>query len=191
MTDDYDWQDDAKKNWELAIEHKRQELERNKAARAWSDQFIPQIIQIVGPHLLVPATFEQDTQQATDLVTLRAQGISIACRMRKPGYLPKFANDFTIRSNPAKHEGTELDKIERGYADWMFYGHASSIHTPEGVPRIGLWHLLDLSVFRDWWLNNPGVIVRGSKTNDNGATHFTWFNIQSFPPEFVIAKSED
>ena len=42
--------------------------------REWSDLFIPRIKELVGPHLLSISSFEEDTEQAADLVVLRGTG---------------------------------------------------------------------------------------------------------------------
>lgn len=63
--------------------------------RAWSDQFIPAMRQIIGPFLLEPSSFEVDTKQASDLVVLRARDQMVACRVRRQGYAERYPYEFT------------------------------------------------------------------------------------------------
>jgi hypothetical protein len=162
--------------------------------RTWSDRYIPTIRQIVGPHLLVPSPFEVDCAQATDLIVLRARDMRIACRVRRPGYLAKYPNQFTIRSHLDNGAETELQKIINGFGDWMFYGHAID---NESV-IIEVWWLIDLAAFRahlvrDGFLRdkNKNRLRWGKKLNDDG-TEFVWFDIGSFPatPSLLVASSD-
>jgi hypothetical protein len=154
--------------------------------RKWSDQFIPEMCRIVGPHLLIPSTLEQDIKQAADLVVLKASGVTIACRVRRSGYVKDYGNQFTIRSQRLNGSKTELEKIVDGWGDWMFYAHAN-----EKEDGFALWHLLDLSAWRAHLIRNLQKIECGKKLNRDGATEFAWFSISSFvgKPDLVIASS--
>ncbi len=154
--------------------------------RQWSDRFIPEIRRIVGPHLLTPSSFEVDTQEAADLVVLKARDMTIACRVRRPGYAARYPSQFTIRSHRDSGAKTELQKIVDGWGDWFFYGHST-----ENEKGLELWHLLDLSAWRAHMIRNKGAIQKGQQPNGDG-THFTWFDINSFPanPPIVVASSK-
>lgn len=160
-----------------------------KENREWSDQFIPQIKQIVGPYLLEKSSFEVDTQQAADLVVITARSLTIACRVRKPGYYEKWSNEFTIRSRNNGHR-TELQKITDGWGDWMFYGHATSgLITPDNT--IHAWMLINLNAFRAQLIRNRRQLRKGQKVNEPpDGTYFTWFDITSFAdnPALIIAS---
>jgi hypothetical protein len=142
--------------------------------RQWSDQYIGEIKKIVGPYLLEESSFEVDTKQAADLVVVNSKNITIACRVRKPGFL-KYANEFTIRSRYDSGCKTELQKITEGWGDWMFYGHAAS----SGL-KIHVWTLIDLNAWRAAMIRHKDKIRRGEKSNNDG-TYFAWFDIDSFP----------
>lgn len=156
-----------------------------RADRQWSDRFIPSIRRIVGPLLLVPSTFEQDTREAADLVVLKAASMTIACRVRRPGFL-KYGHEFTIRCERTNGASTELEKLVNGWGDWMFYGHSDALELD-----FELWHLLDISAWRAHLIRDKGVIVRGVKDNGDG-TKFAWFDIRSFvgEPNLVLANSQ-
>lgn len=153
--------------------------------KAWSDRFIPEIRQIVGPRLLVPSSLEVDRTEAADLVILRGRDMTLACRVRKPGFL-QYRNEFTVRCKRDSGAKTELEKITEGWGDWMFYGHAN-----DRQDGFALWWLLDLSAWRAHLIRDKGCVVRGTKPNGDG-THFAWFDITSFKgdPRLVIARSE-
>lgn len=153
--------------------------------RAWSDRWIPSLRDIIGPHLLIPSTFEQDANQAADLVVLRARDMTIACRVRRPGYATKYPNEFTIRSKRDSGAKTELKKIVDGWGDWMFYGH-------ENGAIISPWWLIDLHAFRAQLIRNRGTIRCGNSSNHDG-TYFSWFDVTTFAtePRLLIATSYD
>lgn len=152
--------------------------------RLWSDQFIPEIRQLVGPHLLMPSPFEVDTKQAADLIVLRARDMTIACRIRRQGYVEKYRYDFTIRSERDSGADTELRKIVDGWGDWMFYGHDDG----ENPGRIRPWYLIDLHVWRAEMIRNRRRYKLRQIPNGDG-THFVPFDVRKFPPELLIAAS--
>lgn len=162
--------------------------------RKWSDQFIPDIRRIVGPYLLIEAPLEVDQQQAADLITLKARDLTIACRVRRRysptglDYLNAYGNEFTIRCKRDSGAKTELEKIEDGWGDWMFYAIANSNEYKDGIAR---WSLIDLSSWRAHMIRNSDRIRRGEAPNDDG-TYFAWFDIWSFPesPPLLIDSSE-
>ncbi len=161
-----------------------------RSDREWSDRYLPRIKALVGPHLLVPAPFEVDSEQATDLIVLRARDMQIACRVRTPGFTrkPRWRRQFTVRCKRDTGAKTELAKIIDGFGDWMFYGHATGV-SDEICP----WFLLDLNVFRaalirlsQRYSQRPVTFEDG----DNGdGTYFKAYDIDSFPPSLIIAAS--
>lgn len=161
--------------------------------RKWSDKYIPLMSQIIGPHLLRPAPFEMDAKQATDLVILKARDMTIACRVRRPGYLEKYGWQFTMRSKRTNGTETEASKITNGWGDWMFYAHAA-----EGdVLAFSRWMLLDLAAWRahmlrDGWRKIPQIKWGQDLPNGDRETCFNWFDVRSFvgAPTLVIAASE-
>lgn len=156
--------------------------------RQWSDRYIPELRRLIGPHLLMPSSLEQDTKEAADLVVLRGRDMTIACRVRRPGYVAKFFGEFTLRSHVASGVTTEFEKVVDGWGDWMFYGHA----TPT-FPSIDPWWLIDLSAFRSHMIRNKSqrVLKYGEGANNDG-TKFYWFQINSFPstPPLLVGRSE-
>ena len=160
--------------------------------RQWSDQFLPAICRLVGPHLLVPATLELDTKQATDLMVLRARDMTIAARVRRHGYADRYPYQFTIRAHRDSGAKTELAKIVEGWGDWMFYGHQAAPGSTEIYP----WWLVDLSAWRAgmirkaWNPNGPNVET-GVIPNGDG-TYFRYFDLRTFPeePPICIASAE-
>lgn len=161
-----------------------------QADREWSDTLIDQVKRIVGPQLLMPAQFELDANEATDLLVLRARDMRIAARVRRnKGYAERYPYDFTIRCARASGAKTELAKIVDGWGDWMFYGHA------DGQESIHRWWLIDLHAFRAALIRsarNGSALRCGQKSNNDG-TSFKWFDLTSFPekPPILIAGSHE
>lgn len=169
------------------------------ADRAWSDKFIPLIKQTVGPQLLTVAPFELDTQKATDLVTLKARNLMIACRLRRPGALEKFGWEFTMRQQRLNGTPTELSKIIEGWGDWFFYAHVAFDTNDETEMHFSRWLLIDLQAFRaqftrDLWRQAQGkdqrLVCQLNVKNKDNATTFAAFDVRSFEPSVLIAASE-
>lgn len=164
--------------------------------RAWSDKYIPTIKKIVAPHLLVEAPAFVDMKHATDLIVMKAKGIMLACRIRRPGYAEKYPYQFTLRVHRDNGVETEFVKIASGWADWMFYGHAISADSTGISP----WYLIDLNIFRRQLITEESRrMVRrergmsyGHESNHDG-THFVWFDLRYFAPSpcVLIASSRD
>jgi hypothetical protein len=165
------------------------------ADRKWSDQYLQAIRCIVGPKLLVPAPLAVDMKEAADLIVLRARDMTIACRVRRPGYAARYPWQFTIRAQRDSGARTELAKIIDGWGDWMFYGHASK--DPGAIDR---WFLVDLHVWRaelarDAWRAANGKPQRHAPSlqlipNGDG-THFAAFDVRRFPSDLLIASSHE
>lgn len=154
--------------------------------RTWSDRFIDEIKGIVGPHLLRVTPDEIDRTQAADLMVFTAQTVTIAARVRRPGYYQKYPNEFTIRAKLKSGGETELSKIINGWGTWMFYGHSAPCET-----KLAAWMLIDLNAFRASLIRearNSTYIKCGDKSNDDGS-HFKWFDAGSFPrtPPLLIS----
>lgn len=154
----------------------------------WQLRFLPVIKMCVGPYLLEPSSFDLDTQEATDLIVLRARDMRIGCRLRRAGYADRYPWEFTLRSHRDSGASTELKKIVEGWGDWLFYGHASD----DEMGGISRWFIIDLSALRAHLIRNQEHIRPTKKSNGDG-THFVAFDLRKFPskPSIVIASSHD
>ena len=153
--------------------------------REWSDRFIPAIRRVVGPLLLEPAPLEMDCSEATDLIVMRARDIRIAARVRRPGYLKSYADQFTIRSRRDNGMTTELRKMIEGWGDWMLYGHANDSETD-----LATWMVIDLHAWRAAMIRRRnGSPATGEKPNGDG-TWFRWYDVNTFPsdPPILVAR---
>jgi hypothetical protein len=163
--------------------------------KAWSDQFMPEVKQIIGPLLLETAPLEIDQKQAGDLMVLRGKHSTIAVRIRRPGYLPKYANEFTIRMSRPSGAATEYEKLSNGFGDLFFYGHGDTNENTGG--KLARWMLIDLTAWRAHLIlsrdkNGPKYRC-GDKENPphKGGEKFRWYDASSFPaaPRLVIQQS--
>lgn len=155
--------------------------------RRWSDRFIPEIQQKVGPMLLVASPFEIDAKEASDLIVLKARDMRIAARVRRPGYAEKYRYQFTVRSRRNNGAKTEMRKLIEGFADWMFYGHSDAEEK-----RLAEWMLIDLNVWRSHLLERSyssgwNCLVADEKPNKDKETKFMAFDVRNFPSEMLIA----
>lgn len=157
----------------------------------WSDKFMPEIKARLAAWLhtnwVVDATELEDCKIATDLVVLTADSVRIACRIRRHRYLENCGSEFTLRLSQSSGMRTELEKILRGWGDYLFYGFSDEHEV--GLAR---YFIGDLSVFRRWFVQEraarqrlPGRVL----TNTDRRTQLIAFALQDLPPEFVVASS--
>ena len=154
--------------------------------RVWSDQFLPEVKQIVGPQLLEPADFKRDAMEATDLIVLQAKDMRIGVRIRRHKFLKTYPNQITIRYARESGATTEWEKICRGWGDWFFYGFASE---GDKAP-LARWYLISYDALRYHYFGYKPFLTHGVGDNHDG-TWFKWFDLTSFPPDpqIVIASS--
>ena len=160
--------------------------------RNWSQQFIPELSKIVGPFLLQPTTYYHDAKEATDLIMLNARDLRIACRVRRAGYADRYPYDFTIRASNDAGYPTELQKIIKGFGDWMIYAHEGA------AGSLARWFIIDLDIFRAELIedgyrriaNEDRLLPRGTipMENPDGSSFFV-FDVRRLPPEGVIGSS--
>lgn len=149
--------------------------------RDWSDRWIPMLRALIGPYLLGPSSFEEDTKYAADLVVLSAKDMKIACRVRRHGYASRYPEQFTIRSRRSNGQMTELEKILDGWGDWLFYGHDNA------GGRIDPWWLVNLTTFREsYW---SADVLRLKETPNGDGTFFTAFPLRLFPRGMLLGDS--
>jgi hypothetical protein len=164
---------------------------------AWQLPYTTDVRRIVGSHLPVPASWEQDAKEATDFLLYRVIGrevSTVAVRIRRPDVLtnPKWAYwqwQFTVRLWRKSGAKTEHAKLVEGLGDWFFYGVADR----SGAPVVKHWMIINLRAWRAA-LATPDVL-RALQTEDrdnkDGTTGFRSYDIRSFPqePPILIAAS--
>ncbi len=135
----------------------------------WSRRWIPTLCRLIGPHILREATLAEDQRESTDLTILKANGLRIACRVRRPGYAAKWPHDFTITSRRESGAPCEWVKmIEQNWGDWFFYGHARGNEAESGIQP---WYLINLDRVRPWIRMNLGKEQRNLDAPGRGC----WF----------------
>tara|TARA_R110002073_G_scaffold307249_1_gene476881 strand:+ start:231 stop:740 length:510 start_codon:yes stop_codon:yes gene_type:complete len=150
---------------------------------SWQDKYIPLVSQKLGQVFMVRSSFEVDTQNATDLVMLRAGTMNFAVRLRKfDNYGSRYLQQFTIRAKTRHNNKTEIHKILEGNADYGFYGWVC-----EKNKKIEHWTIFDLDIFRQEvnkeTLDNKHLIM-----NPDG-TGFYAFYFNEFPSNLIIETS--
>lgn len=157
-----------------------------KQAKVWSDRFLPEIKQIIGPLMLVEAPLEEDMKHNTDLMVLTAGHTRVACRVRTARYFPRYADEFTIRSGTKSGMRTELAKIIEGWGDLFFYGFSNVTET-----GFQAYVVIDLKKFRSWHARqlvaNQGVLPGVGLTNLDG-TSFRVFKVSDLPPVAIVKQ---
>lgn len=148
------------------------------------NKFAEQIKMILG-RLFIGKDVGKDKTEATDFLVLRINPFTVACRLRTYSYYlnPKFRNQFTIRCQLASGNKTELDKIRKGFGDYMFYGFVD-----EQESKIIKYWILNLDVFRDY---EGGMVPEVRQNKDKNPTELAAYYIPLFPPNFVIKHYEN
>lgn len=148
--------------------------------RAFQEQFQDVVAVIVGPYLLGVALGKAYWDEVTNMMVYGRGRVS--CRIRESAAYPKYRDEFTIRARTRFGNPTEIHKIAAGHGDLLLY----AIANPGPGISLRVWHLIDLNVFRQHVGKHPGT----HKSNGDGSA-LRVFSYQSFPPELVIARSED
>lgn len=150
------------------------------------DRFEPEIKRILGEHLIATADFERDTKQATDLLVLKLEPITIACRIRDWRYTANYGEEFTIRASRPSGARTELRKVYEGWCQYGFYGF-----TDPGGERVVWWSLYDFDAFREQLKAKPNkgleFIRKRLEENGDGSSKFAGFKWKDFQPDIRIA----
>ena len=110
--------------------------------------------------------------------------MTIACRVRRPGYAERYPNEFTVRSKLDNGHKTELAKLIEGWGDWMFYGHAKDT-------GVGSWMLIDLHLWRRALLVagfKEGWSRLAERRSNGDGTHFVAFDINKMPFDILVAR---
>ena len=158
-----------------------------KTDKQWSDVFIPEIKSILGLYLIGEPPVEEDQKRNTDLIILKMDAVRIGCRVRRPEYIEKYRDEFTIRAGRPSGATTELTKIIMGWGDYFFYGISDYDEA-----TLKIWHLCDYKIFRLWFnrqlVSNKGVAPGIAKSNKDNSSSFLAFKFNQLPTEFVIAK---
>jgi hypothetical protein len=156
----------------------------------WQRQFIPRMKQILANYLITEAPFEEDTKRNTDLLVLEARTTRVACRIRRHEYLDQknYRNEFTLRAKRPNGVETELQKVLRGFGDYIFYGFANA----DG-DGLSAWLLGDLGEFRLWHHRAlallpkgtmPGILVPNADKSSEGRA----YRIAEIGPRFLVAR---
>lgn len=153
--------------------------------KRWSDQFIPEIKSILGVHLIGEPPVEEDQERNTDLMVLKMEAVRVGCRIRKPNYIERFGNEFTIRAGRPSGVKVELAKIIEGWGDYFFYGFG-------GEKGLLKWTLANLNVFRLWYNKQlyqgarPGI----KQNNHDNSSYFIAFKWAELPRDFIVGQSK-
>jgi hypothetical protein len=154
--------------------------------RQWSDRYIPELTHIAAPLLITPAPDVEDMLHNTDLIVLGANGLQVACRVRRHQYLKDYPYDITIRSGRASGAETELTKIIRGFGQYLVYAFAT-----EDGSQLCAWRIIDLGEFR-LWFQRRAIELKGmpgkEQRNGDGASMFRVFDVREMPANVVVRE---
>lgn len=150
--------------------------------KRWSDQFMAEIQSILGRVFFEVPPLSEDEQRNTDLLVLQMTNVQrVACRIRRDGYREQYGHEFTVRTHRPAGTKTELEKIQEGWGDFLFYGFG-----PEQGGPLTQWTVIDLDVFRA----NLHRYPLGMQQNHDGSSSFVAFDL-GLVPEVVKASSRD
>jgi hypothetical protein len=148
---------------------------------------MPEVKRTLGEYLIGEAPYEEDRDRNTDLIVLRMEAVRVGCRIRRPAYLDRYADEFTIRTARPNGCKTELAKIIEGWGNYMFYGISDAAEE-----HLACWVLLNLSGFRLWYMahmaTNEGRQPGTVKPNRDGSSEFRAFKIDDLPVTAITAR---
>ena len=140
-------------------------------------KFAKQIKAILGM-LFIGQDPVMDREKATDFYVLNIKPFQVACRLRTYKFYESFKNQFTIRCSLASGNETELDKIRKGFADYIFYGFVD-----EKEEKIIRYFIGDLNVFREW---EGGMRIQVYENKDKYPSKLAVYEIGAFPENFIV-----
>lgn len=153
------------------------------------DPFMPEIVRLVAPYMIVPASTTDDQEHNTDLIA-SADTRRVACRVRSFDDWTEYADwrdEFTVREDRPSGCKSELTKIIEGWGDLFFYGFASGDNR-----SFVQWTLMDLRVFRLWFMRylvkHQGKMPGLRLPNTDGSSTFRIFRFDALPLEFAVAR---
>lgn len=154
----------------------------------WQRALIPRIKQILANYLICEAPFEEDAKRNTDLIVLKLDTVRVACRLRRFKYAARYGDQFTLRASRPSGVETELQKVLRGWGDYVFYGFAT-----EDESDVAAWMLGDLDEFRLWHnralaLLPPNRMPGEEVRNPDGSSTGRAYRINALPEAFLVAR---
>ena len=150
--------------------------------KGWSDRFIEEVKIKLAPFLFNEASFYEDANHCTDLMTYESRPLRIAVRIRRNKYMA-FKDEITIRCGRMTNVMTEAEKIASGWGDLMIYGFCDATET-----CLALWHIIDLTEFRRWFLRNWFRIDKCRVQTNADGTQFFAIKIMELPADAIVAK---
>ena len=122
-----------------------------------------------------PASEQLDLEQATDLIANGCWHVAVRSRDYEKCLAAGWLDQFTVRSRHKNGAPTELEKIMKGYADWLFYGFFQGLEHR-------YFYIINLMAFRE------AVRLLGIKpfsdgkenVNTDGKTFFRAFDVRRF-----------
>jgi hypothetical protein len=153
--------------------------------RLWADAYTEAAIAICGRYVLRVSDMDDDMHHAADLVTVTMHPLHIGLRIRDASCAIKYPFDFTLRCRVGNSK-TELEKIETGHCDWLWYGFAADI-----AGEVARWFLIDLNELRQFWRDNPAWRNRRDfpEINNGDGTSLRAFDVRRLPRSVLIASS--
>jgi hypothetical protein len=139
-------------------------------------RFAEQIKMILGRQFIIQDPV-LDRQEGTDFAICILSPIRVACRLRRYEYYLKYPDDFTIRWSLPSGQPTEIDKIRRGFVNYLLYGFVDRQEA-----KIISYFIATLEKYRTW--PNPKWI----KVNNPPDSKLAIYSLTQFPPSFVIKR---
>lgn len=165
---------------DLTVGERKRFEKHYQRQREWSDHFLKYIPRELGEAFIIPAPEYEDTKENTDLMVFKQRNCTYAARVRHHQYHDKFKDEFTIRCSVSSGGQTELDKVLKGFGDYMFYGIANE--NRDGFLR---YSIIDLEVFRRQYNLLKG---RGPIYNFQDNTAFKAFDYREFSDDLIFYR---
>lgn len=131
---------------------------------------------ILGNQFFIQDRIE-DLENGTDFLLFRISPFKVGVRLRRYFYFqnPIYRNEFTIRWKRPSGVPTEIDKINDGLVDYIFYGFVD-----DEEKKIVQYFIGDLEVFRN---TKAGPTIKPNNPLDSW---LAVYNLNQFPKNFIL-----
>lgn len=151
-----------------------------------SDVFMPEVRRALSAHLILVGTIDEDREQGTDLVVLRTTHRSVGVRIRDvEKYFERYRFEITVRKSRPSGAKTELQKLEDGWIDLIFYGFGNF-----ATGRLRAYRVLDCKALRAQMIRSQPPLKYTDTPNWDGTT-FRAYDSRSLAPGVQIEKWVD
>ena len=138
-------------------------------------------IKMILAEQFIDKDVELDKKKGIDFLIFNVNPFKVGVRLRRYEYYKnnEYRNQFTIRWTRPTGNETEIDKIRKGYVDYILYGFVDS--SEENIIQ---YFIGNLEIFRK---NEPNPIYTPTN-HDKRKSQLAVYALKQFPPNFIVSS---